>query len=95
MLGGETPDTGPRLDALRREAHRILNLYALSEDRYEKLWKQLDVAYFLRNDAADRARARQDGVRRCRHHRRRHEAAVVTALRRLVAAGRSLIRRPH
>jgi len=53
VLAGETPDTGPRLDALRREAHRILNLYALSEDRYEKLWRQLDVAYFLRNDAAD------------------------------------------
>jgi [protein-PII] uridylyltransferase len=53
VLGGESPDTGPRLDALRREAHRILNLYALSEDRYERLWKELDVAYFLRNDAAD------------------------------------------
>jgi [protein-PII] uridylyltransferase len=53
VLAGETPDTGPRLDALRREAHRILNLYALSQERYEHLWKQLDVAYFLRNDAAD------------------------------------------
>ena len=52
-LDGESPEAGPRLDAMRREAHRILNLYALSEDRYDKLWKQLDVAYFLRNDAAD------------------------------------------
>ena len=52
-LGGQTPSAGPRADALRREAHRILNLYALSEERYERLWSQLDIGYFLRNDAND------------------------------------------
>jgi [protein-PII] uridylyltransferase len=52
-LSGEAPQPGPMLDALRREARRILNLYALSEDRYEAFWSQLDVAYFLRSDAAD------------------------------------------
>ncbi len=52
-LSGEAPQAGPMLDALRAEAHRILNLYALSADRYERFWSQLDVAYFLRSDAAD------------------------------------------
>ena len=53
VLGGEAPRPALQVDALRREAHRILNLYALSEDRYEKFWSQLDVAYFLRTDAND------------------------------------------
>jgi len=53
VLGGEAPRPALQVDALRREAHRILNLYALSEERYEKLWSQLDVAYFLRTDAND------------------------------------------
>ncbi|HQN11431.1 MAG TPA: [protein-PII] uridylyltransferase [Quisquiliibacterium sp.] len=52
-LGGESPQSDIRLDALRREAHRILNLYALSEERYAGFWDKLDVAYFLRNDAQD------------------------------------------
>ncbi len=52
-LAGEAPQPGPMLDALRAEAHRILNLYALSEARYARFWSQLDIAYFLRSDAAD------------------------------------------
>ena len=50
-LGGASPQ--PRIDALREEARRVLNLYALTEDRYAHLWQQLDVAYFLRHDAND------------------------------------------
>jgi len=53
MLDGETPGEALQLDALRREAHRLLNLYAVSEERYERFWSQLDVAYFLRTDAND------------------------------------------
>ncbi len=52
-LEGQTPEAGSRVDALRREARRTLNLYALSEDRYERLWSKLDAGYFLRNDAND------------------------------------------
>jgi [protein-PII] uridylyltransferase len=52
-LAGEIPQPGFLLDASRREAHRILNLYALSEDRYENFWSKLDVAYFMRTDAND------------------------------------------
>lgn len=53
VLDGEAPGTALQLDSLRREAHRLLNLYAVSEDRYERFWSQLDVAYFLRTDAND------------------------------------------
>ena len=52
-LAGEAPQPGLMLDALRAEAHRILNLYALSSERYARFWSQLDVAYFLRSDASD------------------------------------------
>jgi [protein-PII] uridylyltransferase len=52
-LAGEVPGPGVLLDASRREAHRILNLYALSEDRYADFWSKLDVAYFMRTDAND------------------------------------------
>ncbi len=52
-LDGEAPAALVKLDAHRREALRVLNLYALSEDAYRKLWSQLDVAYFLRTDAND------------------------------------------
>ena len=52
-LAGEVPRPGLILDASRREAHRILNLYALSENRYEDFWSKLDVAYFMRTDAND------------------------------------------
>jgi [protein-PII] uridylyltransferase len=52
-LEGEAPEAGSRVDALRREARKTLNLYALSEDRYEQFWSRLDVTYFLRNDAND------------------------------------------
>jgi len=35
------------------EALRLLRLYALSDGVKDKLWSQLDVAYFLRHDAQD------------------------------------------
>ncbi|MEN9315043.1 MAG: hypothetical protein RIS35_1436 [Pseudomonadota bacterium] len=53
VLGGQSAQALPRADALRQEARRILNLYALSEESYERFWSQLDIGYFLRNDAND------------------------------------------
>ncbi len=52
-LDGEVPLPDLRVDRLRREAHRLLNLHAISQPMYERFWAQLDVAYFLRNDASD------------------------------------------
>jgi [protein-PII] uridylyltransferase len=52
-LSGDMPAASEQLDELRREARRILNLYAVSDDRYAQFWSNLDVAYFLRTDAND------------------------------------------
>ncbi|HEU4622996.1 MAG TPA: HD domain-containing protein, partial [Burkholderiaceae bacterium] len=38
------------LAARQQEARRILRLYAFSDTVHEELWKQLDVAFFLRQD---------------------------------------------
>ncbi len=37
----------------QEEALRLLRLYALSDEVKDRLWSQLDVAYFLRHDAKD------------------------------------------
>ena len=41
------------IQAKQDEALRLLRLYALSDGVKDKLWSQLDVAYFLRHDAQD------------------------------------------
>jgi [protein-PII] uridylyltransferase len=53
LEGHSDGDAGGRVDARRREAVRILNLYALPESAWQPLWKRLDIAYFLRHEAAD------------------------------------------
>ncbi|OVZ62164.1 [protein-PII] uridylyltransferase [Pigmentiphaga sp. NML080357] len=52
-LGGETPDPKAILENRKEEALGALRLAGLTEDAHEALWKQLDVAYFLRHEAAD------------------------------------------
>ncbi|MCQ8896038.1 [protein-PII] uridylyltransferase [Limnobacter humi] len=53
MLGGEAPTHRQMLAEQQAEAKRILRLYALSDDVQDKLWKQLDVSYFLRQGPSD------------------------------------------
>ncbi|AKJ68219.1 PII uridylyl-transferase [Pandoraea thiooxydans] len=53
VLGGEQPDPHAQLKARKAEALSLLRLYTVPEHAHEALWDQLDVAYFLRNDAAD------------------------------------------
>jgi [protein-PII] uridylyltransferase len=53
VLGGESASADARFDARRAEAVRLLNLHGLSPDAYAGFWKQLDIGYFLRNDAQD------------------------------------------
>jgi [protein-PII] uridylyltransferase len=50
---GEPPSKRQLLDERQAEAKRILRLYALSTDAQDALWKQLDVSYFLRQEASD------------------------------------------
>jgi [protein-PII] uridylyltransferase len=53
LLGGEEVAATAELEQRKREALRILRLYALSEHAHEPLWAELDVVYFLRHTAQD------------------------------------------
>ncbi|GAB3551032.1 [protein-PII] uridylyltransferase [Noviherbaspirillum agri] len=53
VLGGEDPSTDHELKNRQEAALKTLRLYGLPEDAHQRLWRQLDVAYFLRHDAAD------------------------------------------
>jgi [protein-PII] uridylyltransferase len=53
VLGGEPHSADRELRARQKEALATLRLFGLPVDAHEALWKQLDVAYFLRHDASD------------------------------------------
>jgi [protein-PII] uridylyltransferase len=53
VLGGEPHSADRELRARQQEAMATLRLFGLPKDAHEKLWEQLDVAYFLRHDASD------------------------------------------
>jgi len=53
VLGGEDASTDHELRGRQEDALKTLRLYGLPEDAHQRLWQQLDVAYFLRHDAAD------------------------------------------
>jgi [protein-PII] uridylyltransferase len=52
-LGGDTDPAAGRLQARQQLALQKLKLYALPDGVHEKLWAQLDTAYFLRHDARE------------------------------------------
>lgn len=53
VLGGRAPDPDAEVEARKREALVMLQLYALPFEAHKKLWDTLDVGYFMRHDAAD------------------------------------------
>jgi [protein-PII] uridylyltransferase len=53
VLGGEAPNSDRELKNRQQEALATLRLYGLPPDAHEALWKQLDMAYFLRHEASD------------------------------------------
>jgi [protein-PII] uridylyltransferase len=53
VLGGENPSEDHELKNRQEAALKTLRLYGLPEHVHQRLWQQLDVAYFLRHDAAD------------------------------------------
>jgi [protein-PII] uridylyltransferase len=53
VLGGEPPSADRELRARQQEALATLRLFGLAPDAHEALWKQLDMAYFLRHDASE------------------------------------------
>ncbi len=54
-LAGDKPDNAARVGVRRREAIRILDLSAISPDRYRPFWDQLDIGYFLKTEGQDMA----------------------------------------
>ncbi len=53
LLRGDSVSFEQDMQAKQDEALRLLRLYALSDEVKDKLWSELDVAYFLRHDAQD------------------------------------------
>jgi [protein-PII] uridylyltransferase len=53
VLGGESNSTDHELANRKDEALKTLRLYSMESDAHERLWRQLDIGYFLRHDAAD------------------------------------------
>jgi [protein-PII] uridylyltransferase len=53
VLGGEDPSADHELKKRQDQALAALRLYGLPDYAHERFWQQLDVAYFLRHDAAD------------------------------------------
>ncbi|RKP54650.1 [protein-PII] uridylyltransferase [Pararobbsia silviterrae] len=53
VLGGAKPDAHAALKTRQEEALTLLRLEAQPEGAHLALWKQLDVAYFLRQDASE------------------------------------------
>jgi [protein-PII] uridylyltransferase len=53
LLRGDGVGFEEDIQAKQEEALRLLRLYALSDEVKDRLWSELDVAYFLRHDAQD------------------------------------------
>ncbi|QWD61283.1 [protein-PII] uridylyltransferase [Polynucleobacter sp. MWH-UH25E] len=53
VLGGAKPDASSELALHQEESRAKLRLYGINDASYEDLWKQLDVAFFLRQDSSD------------------------------------------
>ncbi|MBU3554189.1 [protein-PII] uridylyltransferase [Polynucleobacter sp. UB-Piko-W3] len=53
VLGGAKPDASSELAQHQEESRAKLRLYGIDDESYEELWKQLDVAFFLRQDSSD------------------------------------------
>ncbi len=53
VLGGAKPDPSSELIQHQEEAHRQLRMFGIEDSACNDLWEQLDVAFFLRQEASD------------------------------------------
>jgi [protein-PII] uridylyltransferase len=53
VLGGAKPDPSSELIQNQEQAYRQLRLFGIEDSVCNALWKQLDVAFFLRQEAGD------------------------------------------
>lgn len=74
VLRGGSPGFDQDVEHKQAEAMRLLRLYALSDTVKDELWKQLDIAYFLRHDPQEIA-----WQTRTLHYRVRTDRPVVKA----------------
>ena len=74
VLTGEVLTVDVALAEKQAEAARLVRLYALSDDVKDRLWAQLDTAYFLRHDPPEIA-----WQTRVLHHRVGSTRAVIRA----------------
>ena len=52
-LGGRAPDADAEVEARKREALVLMQLYAMPFEAHKALWETLDVGYFMRHEADD------------------------------------------
>jgi [protein-PII] uridylyltransferase len=52
-LGGRAPDPHAEVEARKREALVMVQLYAMPFEAHKPLWDTLDVGYFMRHEASD------------------------------------------
>ncbi len=52
-LGGRAPDPDAEVEARKREALVMVQLYAMPFEAHKPLWDTLDVGYFMRHEAGD------------------------------------------
>ena len=52
-LGGRAPDADAEVEARKREALVLVQLYAMPFEAHRALWDTLDVGYFMRHEADD------------------------------------------
>lgn len=86
VLGGEAPSADRELKNRQEEALKTLRLYGLPMDAHSALWKQLDIAYFLRHDASDIA-----WQTRCLHDKLDSDHPVVKCRLALIGEGLQVV----
>jgi [protein-PII] uridylyltransferase len=74
VLGGAKPDASSELAQHQEESRAKLRLYGIDDESYTDLWKQLDVAFFLRQDSSDIA-----WLTRHLHNKVNSDQAIVSA----------------
>ncbi|MEF8702880.1 MAG: [protein-PII] uridylyltransferase [Candidatus Accumulibacter sp. UW26] len=74
LAGGQVPVRQGLIEERQQQALRLLRYFALPDSVHERLWKQLDVVYFLRHSAEEIA-----WHTRALHYRIRVEEPVVKA----------------
>ncbi len=89
-LGGHAPDAMAMLETRKKEALKLLSLYALPVEAHQVLWDTLDVSYFMRHEASDIAWHTRQLSRDLAHVVKKFGEPVCFVRARLSAVGEGL-----